>query len=396
MGSYLCWRPGDGFLLAAGTTPLDVASNAGKIECLYRPTSLLEPRSHKNERCQNDGNIRKLFRLVHSTGPWRPPVSHNTDGEGCLDRSGKHAIITGATSGIGRATAMALAQRNWKITLGCRDMTAANQVKREITAATGNSDIRVEYLDLTERPSIDRFAQIFEDVPVHALVNNAGVMTYSPGRVSSFGGVTVDVATNYLGTAYLTHLMIPHLRRVHEDSVYYPRIILVSSSLASRGHLDALLEPWSPAKQWNATQAYSNSKLASCLFARELHRRFGSGPSKKVDVYCLFTGGMVNTRLGRHMLAKYPAPIQWLWGILAKLLLKTPFEGCQSLIHCVVSQNVPGAHCKDSDGNKNFGISGSGLLLSNCVPITWPENMNDMQKAQLLWRETMGFLNIVE
>ncbi|KAG5451957.1 retinol dehydrogenase 12 (all-trans 9-cis 11-cis) [Clonorchis sinensis] len=314
----------------------------------------------------------------------------------CISSSGKHAVITGATSGIGRATAMALAQRNWKITLGCRDITAADQVKREITAATGNRDIRVEHLDLTERPSIDRFAKVFEDVPVHALVNNAGVMTYSPGRVSSFGGVTVDVATNYLGTAYLTHLMIPHLRRVHGDSVYYPRIILVSSSLASRGHLDALLEPWSPTSQWNAMQAYSNSKLASCLFARELHRRFGSGPNKKVDVYCLFTGGMVNTRLSRHMLTNYPAPIQWLWSILAKLLLKTPFEGCQSLIHCAVSQNVPGAHCKDSDGNKNFGISGSGLLFSNCVPVPWPDNMNDMQEAQSLWRETMSFLNIVE
>ncbi|KAA3678893.1 uncharacterized protein DEA37_0000276 [Paragonimus westermani] len=305
----------------------------------------------------------------------------------------KHVVITGANSGIGYAAALELARLNWHVTLACRNLDSAERVRKEIIQSTNNEHITVQKLDLTQRASIDDFVKTVATTPVHVLINNAGLMASTARPVGSFGGVNVDTATNYLGTFYLTRLMLPYLRQVRDDTTHYPRVIFVTSGLSTKGNVDDILRPWTPGTPWNVTQAYANSKLACCLFARELHRRFGSGPNKWVNVYCLFTGGMVNTGLSREIISQYSLPSQWVLRLLSRMLLKSPYAGCQSLVHCAVSQNVASAHCMNTTLSGS-NVSGNGLLYSNCAPIPWPTAMQNVHVSQLLWKQTMDFLGL--
>ncbi|TPP64048.1 Retinol dehydrogenase 11 [Fasciola gigantica] len=304
----------------------------------------------------------------------------------------RHAVITGATSGIGRSTAFELARRSWKLTLGCRSLDAAGRLVEEIATMTGNRQVSAKHLDLIEPDSVSRFANSFPGDEVDVLINNAGVMATSPRPVDAFGGLNIDTVTNYLGPFYLTQLMIPKMKSVVGRSPC-PRIIFVSSSLAKRGCVDKLLSPHIPQMQWNISQAYADSKLAVCLFARELYRRFGVGDNKSLDVYCLFTGGMVHTNLNSEILSKYPTLVQRLLRLISGLFLKSPAEGCQCVVHCAVSDDVVAAH-STSPTEFSMHPSGSGLLYRNCIPIPWPETIPNAQQEDLLWKQTMQFLNL--
>ncbi|VDP70851.1 unnamed protein product [Echinostoma caproni] len=317
---------------------------------------------------------------------YRRPVSCT-----CVSRVSRHAVITGATSGLGRATAFELARHNWRLTLGCRNLNAAKQLIEEIIAKTGNDKLEAKHLDLVEPSSILRFANSFQH-EIDVLINNAGVMARDPRPVNAFGGLNVDTVTNYLGPFYLTQLMIPKLK-VMEEKSHYPRIIFVSSSLAKKGSVDELLNAETSRTEWNSSQAYANSKLAVCFYARELHRCFGSGEEKKLNVYCLFIGGMVHTNLSREIISKYPTLLQPILRLISRLLLKSPAEGCQGILHCAISDAVPMAHLIGSTASIT-DLSGSGLLYSGCVPIPWPSIMQDVEKQHGLWKTTMQFLSL--
>ncbi|CAL8101368.1 unnamed protein product [Calicophoron daubneyi] len=310
----------------------------------------------------------------------------------CPSPVSKHVVVTGATSGIGRATAFELARRGWKITLGCRNMKAADQVKEEIIAATQNQLVEVLHLDLTEPHSINDFVRSLSCAGVDVLINNAGIMATTPRPTRDLGGVDIDTVTNYLGPFLLTYSMMPYLKRWGSE---FPRIIFVSSALAHKGVAENILKPVGTDSKWDPKQAYADSKLACCFLARELHRRFGSGSDRLADVYCLFTGGMVNTNLVHELFSNYSFPTQTILRQVARILLKSPLEGCQTVVHCAVSPNVPRAHTV----NSNIEVadpSGSGLVYSNCVPVKWPNATDDAQKTQQLWEETVSLLKLDE
>src|SRR3954454_4816803 len=92
-----------------------------------------------------------------------------------LDLSGRRAIVTGAASGIGIETARALAVAGGEVTLGVRDLGAGEATAKEINTTTGRDDVRVGYLDLTKRHSVEAFVTDWSG-PLDILVNNAGVM----------------------------------------------------------------------------------------------------------------------------------------------------------------------------------------------------------------------------
>ncbi|XP_018652598.1 putative short chain dehydrogenase [Schistosoma mansoni] len=118
-------------------------------------------------------------------------------------------VITGANSGIGRATAFELAKKNWKLTLGCKNMDSAIKVK-EITSLTGNHNISVRHLNLENPQTIKEFVQ-FLPSPVHVLINNAGAFPKILRRSIYFQDINVALATNYVGHFYLTSVLSPYL-----------------------------------------------------------------------------------------------------------------------------------------------------------------------------------------
>ncbi|CAH8488129.1 unnamed protein product [Schistosoma turkestanicum] len=311
----------------------------------------------------------------------------------CLSPVGRHAVITGANSGIGLATAFELAKRNWKLTLGCRNLDSAFKVKEEIANLTGNHDISVRLLDLENPRTIEEFVR-FLPLPVHILINNAGVYPKTLRSSKYFQDINVTLATNYVGHFYLTSLLLPYFKKSYHETSVYPRVIVVSSSLSKKGTFttEDLFQPYTTTSDLNSSKAYSDSKLACNLFSRELYRRYGSGDSKILDVYCLFTGGMVNTNLFRNTLAVYSPITQRFIRGLMQLLLKSPSEGCQTVVHCAVSDQVPIKHNEASFISAE--TSGSGMLYNNCIPIDWPDNSLNSYLACQLWDYTTNFLKL--
>jgi NAD(P)-dependent dehydrogenase (short-subunit alcohol dehydrogenase family) len=178
------------------------------------------------------------------------------------DLSGRTAVVTGASSGIGLVTARELARVGARVILAVRDTGKGKQA-----AATMPGRTEVRSLDVASLASIREFADGW-DGGLDILVNNAGVMLVPEGRTPD--GFEMHMATNYLGAFALTNLMLPHLTS---------RVVTISSQLHKRGrvHLDDLNGDH---RGYNALQAYRDSKLATILFTAELQRRLSESHSR--------------------------------------------------------------------------------------------------------------------
>lgn len=185
------------------------------------------------------------------------------------DLSGHTAIVTGGNSGIGRYAAAALSAAGASVVLACRNVAAAQEVARELTGT-----VRVEALDLASLASVRDFADRWSG-PLDLLVNNAGVMT-PPRRRETDDGFELQFGTNHLGHFALTGLLLPALLESEN-----PRVTTVSS-LAHTGGDHHVLEGNAEGK-YSAQKAYSQSKLANLLFARELARRAAAAGSPLVS-----------------------------------------------------------------------------------------------------------------
>ncbi|WP_238016388.1 SDR family NAD(P)-dependent oxidoreductase [Dactylosporangium sp. AC04546] len=206
-----------------------------------------------------------------------------------VDLAGKRAVVTGGASGIGVETARALAGRGAEVVLAVRDTGAGERVAEDIVATTGNKQISVARLDLSDLASVNAFVQNGDPGPLHILVNNAGVMAAPLSRTGN--GWELQFATNHLGHFALTLGLLPQLR-----SAGGARVVSVASSAHLRSpvvfddiHFERReYEPWS---------AYGQSKTANILFALEATRRWaGDG----IFVNSLHPGS-IRTALQRHV-----------------------------------------------------------------------------------------------
>jgi len=163
-------------------------------------------------------------------------------------------IVTGGNSGVGKATATALADAGHSVVIACRTIG-----KGEQAAAAMGGDVHVAYLDLADLTSVRKFADSVDGVDV--LINNAGVLGLPLTRTAD--GFEAHMGTNYLGHFALTCLLADRI----EDRV----ISVVSSAYAlSRLHIDDL--NWH-SRKYSRWAAYAESKLALMLFCDELPRR---------------------------------------------------------------------------------------------------------------------------
>lgn len=208
-----------------------------------------------------------------------------------IDLSGRRALVTGASSGLGAETARVLALRGAAVTLAVRDAAAGEEVAAQIRASVPGADLEVRSLDLTSPDSIRAFAKGFAaDHPaLNLLVNNAGVMACPLARTEK--GWEMQLGTNHMGHFLLTCLLVPQLRAGAPARVV---------NLSSAGHRfsDVLWDdPNYESRPYDKWEAYGQSKTANVLFSVELNRRLaGSG----VEAFAVHPGGIV-TRLGRHL-----------------------------------------------------------------------------------------------
>ncbi len=208
-----------------------------------------------------------------------------------IDLTGKVALVTGGSSGLGQETARVLAERGAHVILTARDVPKGEAVAAGIRAATGNQHVEVEELELGSLKDIRAFAErvLARHPTLHILVNNAGVMASPPAKTAD--GFELQFGSNHLGHFLTTCLLAPALLRSAPS-----RIVSVSS----RGHhmspvvFEDIQFEHRPYDKW---RAYGQSKTANVLFAVGLERRLGA---RGVHANALHPGGIV-TELSRHL-----------------------------------------------------------------------------------------------
>jgi retinol dehydrogenase-12 len=262
--------------------------------------------------------------------------------DGKWNIKGKTCLITGATNGIGRVTALELARMGAELFLVYRNELRADETVAQIRNSTGNENVHLLHADLGSQRQIREAAAAFLSTgrPLHVLVNNAGLG--NTRRMLSEDGIEMVFAVNHLAYFLLTMLL---LDRIKESAP--ARIVNVASEAHRFGTIN-FNDPGSE-QRYRTFGAYSQSKLANILFSYELARRLsGTG----VTVNCLHPGGIAsgvwtnNGPLARFIMKA------------GRPFLKTVEQGAQTTIYLASSAEVEGitgkyyANCREKNSNK--------------------------------------------
>ena len=208
-----------------------------------------------------------------------------------IDLSGKVAIVTGASGGLGAETARALASKGAAVTIAARDLTRAQAMADQIKESTGNPNVDVGELELDKPNSVRAFANNYlaNHTELNLLINNAGVMACPLSRTEQ--GWEMQFATNHLGHFLLTCLLSPALVTGSPARVV---------NLSSGGHNFAPVDfddIHFNHRDYDKFQSYGQSKTANILFSIELDNRL---KDRGVRVNAVHPG-VIMTDLGRHM-----------------------------------------------------------------------------------------------
>lgn len=239
-----------------------------------------------------------------------------------VDLTGRRAVVTGASSGLGAETARALAGTGAAVTLAVRDVAAGERVAKDITDATGNREVHAAHLDLADLASVRDFTAAWQG-PLHVLVNNAGVMA-CPERYTEQGWEW-HFATNHLGHYALTTGL--HGALAADGAA---RVVTVSSS----GHQlspvvwDDVHFAFRPYDPW---LAYGQSKTANVLFSVEADRRWAGD---NITANAVMPGAIF-TNLQRHTEGRGS-------GSVPPELVKTVEQGAATSVLLAVSPLLEG------------------------------------------------------
>lgn len=240
---------------------------------------------------------------------------------------GKVALVTGASDGIGKATAIALAGLGATVFMVARDEGRGHTARDVVRATSGNMDVHLLLADLSSLGAIRSLAQrvLATSDHLHVLVNCAGVNV--PVRTLSVDGIELTFAVNHLAYFALTLQLIDRLRASAPA-----RIVNVTSAAEAMGVID--FDDLMGERRYGALRAYAQSKLANVLFTYELARRLeGTG----VTVNCLHPG---------LVRSKITSGLSGLGAVLARLerpFARTPARGAQTVVYLASSPDVEGA-----------------------------------------------------
>lgn len=190
--------------------------------------------------------------MINRSGYEAAAKQFNT-GDLDVNLSGRSFVITGANSGIGKATAHEIAKRGGIVHLVCRNKERAQEAKEEIVEHSKNQNVHVHIVDMSSARQVWEFAESFsKSNSIHVLINNAGCMVNQKELTEE--GVEKNFATNTLGTFILTTALIPALKQAQD-----PRVITVSSGgmLVQKMKVDDLQ---SEKGMFDGTMAYAQNK----------------------------------------------------------------------------------------------------------------------------------------
>jgi NAD(P)-dependent dehydrogenase (short-subunit alcohol dehydrogenase family) len=233
-------------------------------------------------------------------------------------------VITGATSGIGKETAMALAKKDHAVYLLVRDTEKGEELKQEIVAITKNKNIYVVHCDLADLESVRNAAGILKSslMAVNILINNAGGIFNE--RLESKDGIEMTLAVNHLGHFLLVESLLPLLEKGQA------RIINVSSEAHRMAKPNFNDLQWIK-RPYSAWKAYGTAKLFNIYFTRSLALKYGP---KGISAFALHPG-LVNTGFGTG-LKGFGKILMW----LARPFMISAETGAQTSIYLASATRI--------------------------------------------------------
>jgi len=298
-----------------------------------------------------------------------------------VDLSGLRAVVTGASSGLGRQSARSLARAGAEVTLAVRNVDAGAAAAADIATSTGRDNVHVAALDLADQASVARFVQSWNG-PLHLLINNAGVITAGLSRTAE--GWELQFATNHLGHFALS-LGLHRALTAGAAERGQARIVSVSSTAHMRSPV-VFDDIGFDRRDYDPQAAYAQSKTANSLFAVEATRRWaGDG----IVANTVNPGG-VATGLQRHFTRKqldYLAEAEAA-GVFA---YKTVEQGAATTLVAAVAPEFArtGGHYLD-DGREAYTVPDDADLFQH--PHGVKQWALDPGSAEKLWAVSLDLI----
>jgi len=331
---------------------------------------------------------------------------------------GKTFVVTGPTSGIGTTTAETLALLGAKVILACRTVSRGEELVKAFEAREKKEKgkygrgvkCEVMHLDLDSLDSVRAFASALNarEIPIHCLINNAGVFDMSGTHRFTSDGHEQHYGTNYLAPALLSLLLLPSLKRAgaslreFDEAFSYTsygrshdsgpaRIVFVCSKLHEFSHGVDLEDANFVNRKYGARAAYAQSKLAELLFVRELERRLGvnddgvdvnTGEKALVRSLAVHPGNIIT-----GVVRTLPKFVQVAYKIIMSNFLLTPAEGARATLW---------AATRDEALVDDYGAS-TGIapyFTSDCRARPPSKHARDDDAAAALWAKTLETLDL--
>lgn len=277
---------------------------------------------------------------------------------------GNVIIVTGSNSGIGKATAKALAGMGATVVLAMRNRERGEMARAEIAEATGDKSASVMVCDLASRDSIKRFSEEFRSRHdrLDVLINNAGAV-FAKRRLS-VDGIESSMAVNYIGPFLLTRKLLPLLKASAPS-----RIVNVSSGLSGTAEFD--FDDLQREKDYKGMRAYAGSKLMLTTYTLELAKRLeGTGVTANV-----VEPGFVATKLGRNS----GSLLNSVMFTLVRPMQITSEKAAENTVYAATSPELVGV---------------TGKVFSKKQEKETPPITHDGEARRRLWEEALRLLGI--
>jgi NAD(P)-dependent dehydrogenase (short-subunit alcohol dehydrogenase family) len=298
------------------------------------------------------------------------------------DLSERNMIVTGGATGIGVETARALAGAGAQVMLAVRNRAAGEKAAAEINAEVGAERASVGLLDLSDLSSVAAFVSAWGDKPLHALINNAGVMACP--QTYTADDLEMQIGTNHFGHFLLGLGLARGLMNAAEEG-QGARLVSLSSIGHRRGGVnwDDIHYRKRPYEKW---EAYGQSKTANSLFAVGFNERF---KDLGVTANAVMPGGIM-TPLQRHLPREEMIAMGWMTeeGVIAQGF-KTPAQGASTSVWAAIGdelEGIGGLYLENLAQAEPFVAGGRLGVMPHAL---------DPESAERLWivsEETLGVI----